>query len=539
MPAKADEIAVRMYRGVLGDCFLLTHTRPGEAGPRRYRALIDCGVLQCIGDRPLTKEALGHLPEIVTDLKRETGGVLDLVIATHEHYDHLSGFIRCHDLFKDFTLRQVWVAWTENRQDELANDIRARGKKALSALKAVVDQPAFAQRLALEAGAMTSEEDAEAGARLRQIQALLQFYDPEIEPLRAADAFGVAKKAARPYDPAASPPLSCENALAWLRWKAGEANVRYLEPGEVFAFGLDNALQAYVLGPPRSGQRLLQLNPSAGAGREVYLTKADDVAAVQGALRAYALAAADGDSRRPEFAPGPMDHPFAPRYRTAAADAPGLPTAKLYYDRAAENRRIDGEWLGSAELLALKIDSDVNNTSLALAIQAPGPDRHLLLFAADAQVGNWLSWHDQDYPSKPPDPDAPPTAETAPREKATDLLRRVVLYKVGHHGSHNATAAERGLELMTSPHLTALIPVVQAVAEEQTTVHNPDGWAMPYGDLYSRLKEMTAERIVRGDGDPKAERKAFRKAGGLFELSYAEGAGAPLWVELTASFTAS
>ena len=30
-----------------------------------------------------------------------------------------------------------------------------------------------------------------------------------------------------------------------------------------------------------------------------------------------------------------------------------------------------------------------------------------------------------------------------------DLLARTVYYKVGHHGSHNATLREQGLELMT------------------------------------------------------------------------------------------
>ncbi len=34
-----------------------------------------------------------------------------------------------------------------------------------------------------------------------------------------------------------------------------------------------------------------------------------------------------------------------------------------------------------------------------------------------------------------------------------------MLYKVGHHGSHNATLRAKGLELMQSSALIALIPV--------------------------------------------------------------------------------
>ena len=45
---------------------------------------------------------------------------------------------------------------------------------------------------------------------------------------------------------------------------------------------------------------------------------------------------------------------------------------------------------------ALKIDNDVNNTSLALALELA--DKRVLLFPGDAQVGNWLSWDRQMIP---------------------------------------------------------------------------------------------------------------------------------------------
>ena len=69
-----------------------------------------------------------------------------------------------------------------------------------------------------------------------------------------------------------------------------------------------------------------------------------------------------------------------------------------YLDPGSTWRRIDGDWLDAAETLALDLASDTNNTSLALAFEwgKPGKGR-VLLFAADAQVGNWLSWRDQTY----------------------------------------------------------------------------------------------------------------------------------------------
>ena len=129
-----------------------------------------------------------------------------------------------------------------------------------------------------------------------------------------------------------------------------------------------------------------------------------------------------GGNTQPEV---PGEYPFADRFRrwedeTSTTDE----IAKLYYKYEPE-RRIDGEWLGSAEALALKIDGDVNNTSLALAIEVPGRD--VLVFPADAQVGNWLSWHDQVYPAKPEQP-------STVQETAAQILARAIFYKVGHHG---------------------------------------------------------------------------------------------------------
>ncbi len=44
-------------------------------------------------------------------------------------------------------------------------------------------------------------------------------------------------------------------------------------------------------------------------------------------------------------------------------------------------------------LLTAKLDDFRNNSSLALAIERIA-DGSVLLFPADAQEGNWLSWHD-------------------------------------------------------------------------------------------------------------------------------------------------
>lgn len=504
---RPEQIAVRMYRGLLGDCFLLRH----EIGGRRYHALIDCGVLQCIGtNKPNTMQGVVHIADVVQDIARDTGGHLDLVIGTHEHFDHLSGFIRENEAFERMTIDAVWIAWTEDPHDELAQAILQKRSKGLAGLAALVDPAARPASLAAAA------RDPAVADRLASIADMLQFYG-EIEPWTPAPGQGVSGK--KPYVPREPkiPPRSCADVFAWLRNKVGADKVSYLSPGQQVRFGLDERLVANVLGPPRTRKRLIQLDPSSGAAREVYLTQSDDVEALASNLTFQALRGPDD----PDNLLAKSDFPFANRFRRSDPERAVDALSALYYSPQHRDRRIDGEWLGSAETLALKIDGDVNNTSLALAIEIPGGD--VLLFPADAQVGNWLSWHDQQYPSEPKDGTG--------KKSAADLLSRVILYKVGHHASHNATARTLGLELMTSPDLVAMIPVVAAVAREQVTKSNKDGWAMPYGDLYDRLKEKCRNRIVRGDGDPAAERTAFSAPASRFSITYGPEAD-PLWVEL-------
>jgi hypothetical protein len=300
--------------------------------------------------------------------------------------------------------------------------------------------------------------------------------------------------------------------------------VSFLKPGEVVRWGIDDVFRAYVLGPPRDDDKLLrQLNPSK-QNSEVYLARTEDVETVMGLASIHGDGGGQNDVKdqpftRLHWSPYPSE-----KKRTRhEAPSPRDEIVKLYRAKQSFDRSIDHEWLGSAENLALKIDGDVNNTSLALALELA--DRRVLLFPGDAQVGNWLSWGRQTYPAD----DKP----DAPTLKIEDILARAIVYKVGHHASHNATLRERGLELMTNSSLVAMIPVVEETAREQKTKSSPKGWAMPYNKLYERLDQRTDGRIIRGDGNQATELDKFR--GSIFGLSYgANFKGTdPLWAELT------
>jgi hypothetical protein len=114
----------------------------------------------------------------------------------------------------------------------------------------------------------------------------------------------------------------------------------------------------------------------------------------------------------------------------------------------------------------------------------------VLLFPGDAQVGNWLSWEGREWTFK--EGRATKTVSTQ------DLLARTVLYKVGHHGSHNATLREKGLEMMSSRELAAMIPVSREMASKMD-------WKMPFPSLFRRLQEKTGGRILDLDEGVKDE----------------------------------
>src|SRR5688500_14471140 len=77
----AQPVRVRMYRHGLGDCFLVTFRIGNDA----KHMLIDCGTLGATST-PVTME------EVVNDIRKTTGSHLDVLVATHEHKDHVSGF---------------------------------------------------------------------------------------------------------------------------------------------------------------------------------------------------------------------------------------------------------------------------------------------------------------------------------------------------------------------------------------------------------------------------------------------------------------
>ncbi len=94
----------RMYRQGLGDCFLLSFPRAhGES-----HVLIDCGVLKG------TADATARINRVAESILESTGGRLDALVVTHEHWDHISGFLQAESVFARLEIGEVWMAWTED-----------------------------------------------------------------------------------------------------------------------------------------------------------------------------------------------------------------------------------------------------------------------------------------------------------------------------------------------------------------------------------------------------------------------------------------
>ncbi len=141
----AKSIRIRMYRPGFGDCFLISF------GPARSAShvLVDFGAHQ--------KGDIGTMALIMDDIERLTGKRLQLIIATHQHRDHISGFGEFAERFSAFTIQEVWMPWTDDPDDP---DALALQKKHLAlydqlamhlqaALAAAEDQAKYAEALAV------------------------------------------------------------------------------------------------------------------------------------------------------------------------------------------------------------------------------------------------------------------------------------------------------------------------------------------------------------------------------------------------------
>lgn len=555
-------VTVRMYRTGLGDCFLLCFPRADASAERdAFFILIDCGVFASASSGPKGTAGEGMtagawIREIAKDIAIATRGHIDIVMITHEHWDHVSGFHaeQARAEFGAIAVGAKWMPWTEDMSNDLARKLKQEGGAAAMALCKAAEE--------LERRGMAGRGS---GGLVHKVLGFFGVDAASALGAGAASAFGAGKYSVKSGD-----------AMKWVQQEwSPKAKTTYLHPGDgpVELPGTKDA-RIYVLGPPED-ERVIKVLDRAGASYRMGMefgaasacflafgvvpeadgrvpTQADiaearrmsipfgemhqlevnptDLEPLHAAQQAHrearaavekareaargkresaerALKAAEKSVKAAAAALQAAEAHEAARYPLAEIRAARQEYRDLYLG-APEWRRIGEDWAEPAGAFALQLDSKTNNTSLAFALEVGPPGKgKVLLFPGDAQIGNWLSWFGPVKVQGADEPVGKVLSWTVGGRTITaeDLLRRTVLYKVGHHGSHNATLRTRdgkpsGLQFMGGAEgdksLVALIPVDEYVAR------NKAGYGdMPLPNIVGDLLTRTEGRVARNDED--------------------------------------
>lgn len=477
---------IRMYRIGHGDCFLIAFA--GERPDKPVHVLIDCGYKP---GSPIKLAQPTTTEEVGKDIIAVTDGMVDVVVITHEHQDHVNGFKSAN--FPDLKVGQVWFAWTENPKDDIANALRKRFRDRLLGL--LDDHSKF---LALGQGDASS-------------YALDAFLELELGEA-AADFNGKETLSAAGKDPAAS---ANKQAMQFVRGCAS-GEPKYLYPhGKPFAIPGAASARAFVLGPPRDMEKIDDLNPIGDEkfgddGNHGLMLDAGPTT-VSAALKASPFSRRHMLPLDQVFADPEVKEFFSARYGQPEDGTLGAADGEEVPNNAAW-RRLTSDDVADAGALALAMNNATNNASLVLAFELTKGGK-VLLFAGDAQAGNWRSWSDDDF------------EDSRAQVTAADLLGRTVVYKVGHHGSHNATLngdarsghASLGWMAKDRRHATEFVALITAVEKWAHQKPHPD-WNHPLPTIKRALLEKAGGRVLQTDsslpegsvGAGAADWQAFR-----------------------------
>ena len=235
-----------------------------------------------------------------------------------------------------------------------------------------------------------------------------------------------------------------------------KAQPRFLPASNVFPETFETpalpGVTIHVLGPPRDPDLLEDLNPEADG--ETYRALALRVARAQEAAGAPILA-------------GPF------------AEAWEVPETETGFQLESEEvqRMVDLAQGADAVFAAEKLDGMINSTSLVVIIEI---QKARLLFAGDAEWGTWKHILEND--------------------EACALLRGATFFKVGHHGSHNATS-----KTLVEKILPRGIPAMISTQEGPGNYRN----RIPLSELLQALQERNIH-FVRSDKATKPLPSGFQ-----------------------------
>lgn len=422
LTGKLDRVSIRMYCLGTGDCFVIKFF---SRKTTRFTMMIDCG--SCRGTPAEFKPYLQELLEYVNHS-------VDLLVITHEHNDHVAGFAKDPAIFRELEIKEAWFAWTENPKDPNghAQELLTKRTKMRAALQNAIT--AFKDRHEnMKIGAGGDEDNSEFNRiMLDNSTAFINGLDT----LATINLDGEEDTGGKPL-----PGMRIiKEILAEKKVK-----IRYLNPGDIVSLPNAPGIKFNILGPPTNRDFIFK---DGKGGKDVFqknLTLNDS------ALSVNAFLSLNNTERN--------DVPFISDY-IASDEAPEA----IYNASGNQWRKINDDWLSSAGSLALRLNSHINNTSLAMAIEFEKTGK-VLLFPGDAEYGSWESWHQiRKWDKKGKDG----------KHLTECLLNRTVFYKVGHHLSYNGTALEKGILMMESGELAAMATLDRhRIAEKwKTTMPN-------------------------------------------------------------------
>lgn len=456
-----DSIIFRMYNtGSVGDCLFLQFLKNGAVS---FNMLIDCG-----GFNTKTEA----ITVCVKDIKSKLAGKpLDLLVVTHEHLDHVSGFNQAKSEFQGITIKRLWLAWTENPNDRVAKILKKELGKKLAALISNLDKHlAGVRSKARSSGSVSSFS--------RRYEAYAKNWNETLMALKFENGESFFKGAASS--------LTISDAMTFVKTlpKEKKKTEIYKKPGEVID-DIEGAegIKFYILGPPYDDD--LSGIKKEEVEEEIYsLVKAAAFSSESAFLNAV-----EANTSHMETA---SVSPFHKKYIAGSKEKSSF--NKMYNSRDMKWRQIEEDWVDSTGDMAIALNRCTNNTSLAMAIEFKSSEK-VLLFPADAQSGNWMSWHNKKVMED---------LKNNGGKNTDELLEKTEFYKVGHHGSHNGTASKSGLDKMKSTKLVAFMPLVQDKV--------PKAWGgsknFPAKALYRKLIEKTNGAIVRTDEGVISDAKA-------------------------------
>jgi beta-lactamase superfamily II metal-dependent hydrolase len=386
--AKKAELRIRMYRVGFGDFFLMTV--PTDDGPQHI--LIDCGVTPGKtkkGDIGTIKAAVAHMAE-------ETQKKLALIIVTHRHQDHIIGFSRAAEIFNDFEVGALWMSFWETEYDP--NEKKEKKKSLASEFQDELTALALSMQSRL---ALAGKDDPETDEILAMLQNATGVDHTEFA------AKGGAAVATKPGKGGGTNAAS----LAFLKSGLGLEPQYYVkgDKPKLPKVLKDAGLTAQILGPPPTDavdfMKLMDLKKGVGQ----YLGEADDGSAT-------------------------TFDPFGTSWYAEASDYPPSAFRELSRESETAPSAVMEALIQAAQpnllfTAAKTLDNFLNNQSLVVFFTFGGKK---LLFAGDAQGGNWEYWMYGGTPEKAP------SVDKIDKDSAS-ILSDLDFYKVGHHGSTNAT----------------------------------------------------------------------------------------------------